>query len=382
MATRSMVSPDDQKVTFVELFFDLVFVFAVTQVVGLFHEEISLITVGKAVLVFWLVWWAWTQFTWALNAADTTHSVIQLATLVATGIAFFMAVALPRAFGDQSIWFGVTYVLVRILGLTIYLWVASANQALQNAGRTFAIVSISGLVAVLIGSFIGGTPQLWLWGLAIVLDVVAAAVGTQFEELSLHPEHFSERHGLFIIIALGESLIIAAGSVTGSFDTNEILPIALLGVTITGALWWSYFPRTKPLLDEAVESEQGSDQVRLARDVFSLFHFPMVCGIIAYAVTIEEVLVHPDEPMSFIGQLALAVGILLFVGGMAAAVYRATRHILLPRVILVLVTTAAILVFDGTSAALTLGIALSGLIAILMIEHRTIPSFQDIPPLK
>jgi low temperature requirement protein LtrA len=291
-----------------------------------------------------------------------------------------MAVTLPRAFGDQSIWFGVTYVLVRVLGLTLYLWVASANPAQQNAGRTFAIVSIGGLAAVLIGAFVGGTLQLWLWGLAIALDVVAAAVGTQFEELRLHPEHFSERHGLFIIIALGESLIVAAGGVEGSNDVNEILPIAFLAVMITGALWWSYFPRTKPLLDQAVESVHGSDQVRLARDVFSLLHFPMVVGIIAYAVAIEEVVLHPSEPLFFAGRVALAVGLLLFVGGMAVAAYRATRQVLLPRVIMVLVTAVVIVGLNEVGAALTLGIALSGMIVLLLFEQRTIRPVIDLQP--
>lgn len=215
--------------------------------------------------------------------------------------------------------------LVCVLGLTIYLWVVSANPTQQKSGRIFTIISIGGLATVLIGALIGGTLQLWLWGLAIALDVGAAAIGTQLEGLSLHPEHFSERNGLFIIIALGESLIVTAGGVADSLDTNEILPIAFLTVAITGALWWSYFPRTKPLINQAVESGYGSDQVRLAPDVFILLHFPMVCGIVTYAVAIEEVVAHPDEPLSLTGRAALATGILLFVGGMAVAVYRATR---------------------------------------------------------
>lgn len=376
MTTKSIVSPEDQKVTFVELFFDLVFVFVVTQVVGLFHEELSLITVGQAILVFWLVWWAWTQFTWTLNTADTTHSYIQLVVLVATGIAFFMAVALPRAFGDQSAWFGVTYVLVRLLGLTLSLWLTSTDPDQGNTIRVFAIFSIGGLTAVLIGALIGGTVQLWLWGLAIALDVGAAAAGGLAEGLNLLPEHFSERHGLFIIIALGESLIVAAAGVAGTLDSSEIQPIAILAVAITGALWWSYFPRTKPLLDQAVESGHGADQVRLARDVFSILHFPMVFGIIAYAVTLEEVVLHPHEPLSLAGRVALAFGILLFVGGMAVAVYRATHQILLPRAILVLVIAVAVMAFSGIGAAVTLGMALSGLIAMLLIEQRTIHSIH------
>lgn len=372
MTTKSIVSPEDQKVTFVELFFDLVFVFSVTQVVGLFHDDLNLITVGKAILVFWLVWWAWTQFTWALNAADTTHPLIQLGVLVATGIAFFMAVALPQAFGDQSIWFGVTYVLVRVLGLALYIWVASADPAQRKAVQTFALVSVGGLAAVLIGALFGGTLQLWLWGLAIALDIGAAAIGGQLEGWNLHPEHFSERHGLFVIIALGESLIVAAGGFAISIGISGILTIAFLAVAITGALWWSYFPKTKPLLDEAIESGHGAEQVRLARDVFSLIHFPMVCGIVAYAVAIEEVVAHPNDPLSLAGRAALAIGILLFVGGMAVAVYQATNQVLLPRILLVLVAVVLIVALSGIGAALTLGIALGCMILVLINEQPTI----------
>jgi len=98
MASQNISSPEDQSVTFVELFFDLVFVFSVTQIVGLLHNGLDWTVVGQAILIFWLVWWTWSQFTWALNAADTTHPLVQLGTLLATAVAFFMAVALPEAF--------------------------------------------------------------------------------------------------------------------------------------------------------------------------------------------------------------------------------------------------------------------------------------------
>jgi low temperature requirement protein LtrA len=161
MRSQSITSPKDQNVTFVELFFDLVFVFSVTQVVGLLHRGLDWIVVGQAILVFWLVWWAWTQFIWALNAADTTHPLVEVGTLFATAVAFFMAVALPGAFQDRAIWFAFTYILVRVIGLTLYAWVASENPTQRAAVRTFALVSVGGLGAVLIGSIVGGTLQYW-----------------------------------------------------------------------------------------------------------------------------------------------------------------------------------------------------------------------------
>lgn len=370
MRTQTIVSPEDQNVTFVELFFDLVFVFSVTQVAGLLHSGLDWIIVGQAILVFWLVWWAWTQFTWALNAADTTHTLVEVGTLLATAVAFFMAVALPDAFHDRAIWFAITYVLVRVIGLALYARVASEDPAQRVAVRTFALVSVGGLVAVLIGSILGGTLQYWFWGGAILLDVFAAAVGGQREGWNLHPDHFGERHGLFVIIALGETLIVAAGRVTDASWTGILIAVAILAVAITCGLWWSYFPRAKPVLEQALESVRGAEQSTLARDVFSLIHFPMLCGIIAYAFAVEETAAHPGQPLPLEARVALAAGLVLFVGGMAVAIQRATGRLLLPRVFLTVGTAIAVVAVSEVSGLLTLAIAFAGLLAIAILEQR------------
>ena len=134
MATRTVASPHDQSATFVELFFDLVFVFGITQVVGLLHHHLTWAGAGQAILVFWLVWWAWSQFTWALNAADREHPWIELSTLVATAVAFFMAVAVPEAFRGGALWFAVPYIVVRVIGLSIYILVMRP-EAFGRPGR-------------------------------------------------------------------------------------------------------------------------------------------------------------------------------------------------------------------------------------------------------
>ena len=371
MRSRAITSPDDQNVTFVELFFDLVFVFSVTQVVGLLHGGIDWQVVGQSILVFWLVWWAWSQFTWALNAADTTHPLVQLGTLLATAVAFFMAVALPGAFGERALWFAITYVLVRAIGLTIQALVTSENAQLKSAVRVWIIVSLGGLVAVLLGGLLGGAAQFWFWAAAILLDVIAGAIAGRFEGWNLHPDHFAERHGLFVIIALGETLIVAAARVSGATWTSSLLSVAILAVAITCGLWWSYFPRTKPALDRAFEASSGVEQTKLGRDVFSFLHFPMLCGVIAYAFVVEEIVAHPGEPLALDGRIALAAGLLLFVGVMAIAIWRATRQILLPRTILVLGTAVAVVAVSGVSGQLSLAIALVGILAIVIIEQRS-----------
>jgi low temperature requirement protein LtrA len=379
MNARSIVSPDDQKVTFVELFFDLVFVFSVTQIVSLLHHGMNATALGQTILVFWLVWWGWTQFTWALNAADTTHHLVELATLLATAVAFFMAVAVPDAFAGGALRFALPYVLVRVLGLMVYGWVAEAANAAQHAAvRRFCYFSSAGLAAVLIGAVIGGTPQYWIWGLAILLDIIAAAVGGADENWNLHPDHFAERHALFIIIALGETLIVAATGVTGAQWTPQRITVVILAVANTCALWWSYFTRAKPVLDHALASARGAQQSTLARDVFSLLHFPMLCGVIAYAAAIEEAVAHADRPFSAAARLALAAGLALFLGAMTIAIWRARRQLLRARLALALATALAILVLPRMAPATMLAIAFAGLAA-MCIWEQVFASFGPAP---
>ena len=361
--SRPIVSPVGQSATFVELFFDLVFVFGVTQLVGLLHDDLSWAGAGKAVLVFWLVWWAWTQFTWALNAADTTHPFIELGTLVATAIAFFMAVTIPGAYDDASFTFAITYAGVRVVGLALYMWVGSSNPDQGQAVRSFAALSVGGLGSALLGGYLGGEAQVYLWSMTIFLDLVAAMIAADSEQWHLNPEHFAERHGLIVIIALGESLIVAAGALVASFG-GEVLLVAILAVLITCGLWWTYFPLAKPELEHALEAADERTRSNLARDAFSIAHFPMLCGVIAYAVGLEDALTHPTVPLPGGPRLAIALGLFLFVGGTAIAQWRATCGSPLRRVVICGLTSAAIYLVASVPPLGTLGIALVGVGAI------------------
>jgi low temperature requirement protein LtrA len=375
---RSITSPEDQSATFVELFFDLVFVFSVTQIVSLLHDGLDLQTVGGAILIFWMVWWAWTQFTWTLNAADTTHPAIDIGTLIATAVAFLMAVALPDAFGERGIFFALLYVLVRSLGLILYVWVSWSNPAQRLAVRNFGLLSIGGMVAVIIGGAVGGSAQYVIWVIAIILDVIAAAIGGQSEHWYLHPDHFTERHGLFVIIALGEVLIVAASGFAGVEWTNALIAAAIFAVALTCGLWWSYFPRAKPALDHALESCEGSARSKMARDAFSLLHFPMLCGLIAYAAAVEEVILHPADPLPLEARVILAVGLVLFVGGLALSIWRASGRLLVLRLAITLATAVIVVLVSGVAGWVSLAIAFVGLLVVVIAEELTfkLPSHE------
>jgi low temperature requirement protein LtrA len=324
MTAISIASPDDQRVTFVELFFDLVFVFCVTQVVSLLHHHPDATGIMSGLLVFWLVWWAWTQFTWALNAANTHHPRIEAFTLVATAVAFLMGVGIPRSFDGGAPWFAVPYVALRVIGLLIYYWVAWSDPQQRRAVQVFGLFSLTGLLAVVAGALLGGPALYWLWGLAIALDLVAAGIGGRLEGWNLHPEHFAERHGLIVIIALGEALIVAAAGLLGAPRTPAVMATAMAAVAVTCSLWWSYFRNAREALEHGLAARDGNARSSMARDAFSIIHFPMLFGIVAMAAATEQALAHPDQPLSLILRTALGAGAVLFVCGTAAALWRAT----------------------------------------------------------
>jgi low temperature requirement protein LtrA len=376
-SSSSPLSPfltnDDQPVSFAELFFDLVFVYAITQVVQLMHGGFDWIHVIRAILVFWLVWWAWTQYSWALNAANTHHRTIQIAILMATAIAFFMAVSVPQAFGSSASWFALAYVAVRGIGLLIYLWVTWPDPAMRKAVRTFGALSVLGLCSALAGGWVQGHWQYILWGLTIVLDLIAAGIGGSNESWNLHPKHFSERHGLFVIIALGETLIISASAATEEFSNIYLLAVSCLSVGITCCLWWIYFFRAKEKLENAMESKSGSARSTLGRDVYSLFHFPLMCGLIIYAFAIEEAMSHPNQEMTFAARLALSAGIFIYSTGLVVTHWRATGKILYVRFIITAVIAGCIYIISGVATYWTLSIALTGLILLCVQEEMYSP---------
>lgn len=379
MSRRPVTSPEDQRATFIELFFDLVFVFSVTQVVGLLHNGVSWAAAGRSVLVFWLIWWAWTQFTWALNAADTDHPAIQLSVVLATAVAFFMAVGVPDAIGGDAMWFAVPYVLVRVVGLVVYAWVAASQPSQRVAVRVFGLASIAGLVAVLVGASVGGNARYWIWAGAIVLDVLAAAIGGRQEGWDLHPEHFAERHGLIVIIALGESLIVAAAGLAGAPRTTELIAVAALAVGITCGLWWTYFPHVRPRLEAALAAMPTERRGALARDAFSLAHFPMLCGVIGLAAVIEESIAHPDHALPLSSRATLAAGVGLFVGGAALAKWRALRVFPAARVAIVAAMAIVVLGVDDVAPWVHLVFAAAAVVTVASSEHVAVQRGRGSP---
>jgi len=238
MAGTRLHAPEAQAVTFVELFFDLVFVFAVTQVTALTAHHLDPAGIARSGVLFWLIWWAWTQFTWTLSPADTQHPQVQALTLVATGAAFIMAASVTDAFGADPFWFAVPYVAIRLIGISLQVRI-DRERAGEGVGISMAWVytSLAGLLVVLAGAAAPSDLRPWVWLAAIVLDLTAAGVSGRNAVWDISPTHFSERHGLFVIIALGESLIVAGTAISEAERTTDLVLVAGATLVVACLLW-------------------------------------------------------------------------------------------------------------------------------------------------
>jgi low temperature requirement protein LtrA len=357
-----------QAVTFVELFFDLVFVFAVTQITALTAHDLTPDGILRSILLGWLIWWAWTQFTWTLNPADTTHPTVRIITLAATAVALVMAASVQRAFADDALWFAVPYVIVRLLGLGLQVLVDLERVGVSHAGVIrWASLSSIGLVLVLIGGVVDPTVRPWLWLLAILADLMAAALAGRNTIWDLDAGHLSERHGLFVIIAIGESLIIAGTAVANDERTIALASAAVATILVATLLWWSYFGWLKEALEEAYAAAPPERNGPLARDAFSLAHFPLIAGIVGFAVAIEEIGAHPDEPASAAVLASLGIGVSLFVASSALSLRLCGGRLLVARLALLgamLIGLALVAPLEPVWPLLVVAAALLGIVVV------------------
>ena len=314
----SIRGTEEQGATFVELFFDLVFVFAVTQVTASMAHDLTASGLLRALIVFWLVWWAWTQITWSLNEADTEHGWIRFITLLATALAFMMAVTVPLITTEWGWLFALAYLVLRMVGISLQFRLAGGDIVWSRSVRSWALMSSLGLLAILTAMFLPPDRRFLALGAAAVLDVIAALRAGR-NEWRLFPGHFSERHGLFVIIALGEALIAAGVTLSDQPLSGRLLLVAVTAVAGSCALWWTYFGWAKDRLEESMRSQSPARIGRYARDVYSFAHFPLIFGVIGYAISVEETIAHPKDPLAVPGTLALGFGVSLIVGGTALA---------------------------------------------------------------
>jgi low temperature requirement protein LtrA len=359
-------------VAFVELFFDLVFVFAVTQLTAETAHHLSADGVLRSIIVGWLIWWAWTQFTWTLTPADTSHDLVRVVTLAATAAAFVMAASVPRAFSDEALWFALPYVVVRLLGLGLQVRVEMEREGADHAAvYRWAAASLVGLALVLVGSLAEPGLRSIIWLAAIGADFAAASWAGREATWDLNPGHLSERHGLFVIIALGESLIVAGAAIATAPLSTALMTAVGVAIVVACLLWWTYFGWLKDSLEHRFATASPDRLGPLARDAFSFAHFPLIGGIVGFAVAVEETVAHPEDPMTPAVLAALGIGVSLFVLASALSLRLLDGPVLQAR-LAVLALMGAVLAgvgLAGLPPVVPLGVVATALAAIVVFEQ-------------
>lgn len=380
-----MTSPTDapaltqKRTSYLELFFDLVFVFAITQLADLLHADHTASGWVRAALMAWLVWWAWSQYTWAGNAIDLDRRPVRLAVLAVSGVALLAAVAIPDAYTGDGLWFAVPYTAVRLAGLALYWGGLRRDPAHRAALRTYLPVAAVSPLLVLLGGALAESVRPWIWAGAVAVDV-ASVLAAGRGEFRVAPAHFAERHALIVIIALGESIIAVGASAAQLEPTVGLVVVGVLGFAIAAALWWDYFDRLHAVAEARLADEPDHRRRgHLARDLFTLGHLPLVVGTVLFAVGVEEAVVAPGEPLEGFGRVAIAAGLSLFLVGFVAAGARATGNLLAERLVTAALSVAIVAALgDHVGAA-----ALLGLLAAVVVAAATIETVRlsDRPPL-
>ena len=353
----------------VELFFDLAYVFAFSQLVGLLIEDPTWSGAGKVALLFALLWLPWQELTWSANAVSGNSRSVRLIFLVATATSVPMAASTSTALGVGGPVFAVTLGIIMILGfVTQTLSFERGSQMHASVVRWMAL-NVVALGALLAGAFISGDGRVAVW-LASAAIVVGAMIDAGRGDWSVRSGHFAERHALIVIIALGEVIVAIGLPLVLALDAGEGLPgrtVAALAASgaFVGLLWWGYFDRPGPALEARGERIEGDRaQGNYARDVYTWAHMPIVAGIIVSAAVLEKITLHPAHNVDTPFRLMLLGGLALGVVGITVASWRAFRMLPRERIAFVVVVTAVIQVVGGSVAGVVLLVTVDVLMAL------------------
>jgi low temperature requirement protein LtrA len=304
--------PDrEQRVTPLELFFDVVFVFAITQVTGLMSADPTWHGLGRGLLVLAALWWAWAAYAWLTNTLEPEEIAVRVAMLAAMAAMLLVALAVPNAFGPDGVLFGVSYLVVRLLHLVLFGIAGKGTPDLLGAVVRIVPTSTAGPLLIVAAGFLDGRVQAALWVTALALDYLGVLVGGA-AGWRVSPAHFAERHGLIVIIALGESVVaIGVGAAGVPLDAGVVVA-AVLGIAVVAALWWAYFDVFAVRAQGRLAATRGVVQARIARDYYSYLHLPLVAGIVLFALGLKKTIGHVGDPLETVPAVALCGGLGLY----------------------------------------------------------------------
>ncbi|MGH3071670.1 MAG: low temperature requirement protein A [Gaiellaceae bacterium] len=301
----------EQRVTPLELFFDLVFVYAITQVTLLMSNDPTWQALGRGLLVLAALWWSWTGYAWLTNTLEPEEGMVRAGMFAAMTANLVVALAVPEAFGEDAVLFGVAYLVVRVLHLQLYAVAGKRDPDLLEAVLRMVPSATLGPAIIVVAGFFDGWTQAVLWLTALAVDYLGVLVGGG-QGWRVSPAHFAERHGLIVIIALGESIVAIGVGAAGVSLRPGIVAAAVLGVLVIAALWWAYFDVYAVGAQQRLAATSGAARARLARDYYSYLHLPMIAGIVLFALGLKKTIEHVDDPLATVPAWALCGGLSLY----------------------------------------------------------------------
>jgi low temperature requirement protein LtrA len=311
----------EDRVLPLELFFDLVFVLAITQCTTLMSHHTTWEGLGQGMLVLALLWWSWTAYAWLTSVVDPEEGGVRIALFCAMAGFLIAAICVPEAFGSLATEFAVAYGAVRFAQIFLLAIAGRDDPSFRRSVTGLGIGTTVGVALLIAGSFLDPGPQAVVWGLALALDMGEPYLFGS-EGWHLVPGHFAERHGLIVIIALGES-IVAIGLGAGSHLTWGIAATAALGIGVVAAMWWTYFDIVALVsARRLVRAPEGKVQNELARDSYSYIHFLLVAGIILLALGLKKGIGHPTDALADVPAFALVGGVAVYLIGLVCFRYR------------------------------------------------------------
>jgi low temperature requirement protein LtrA len=371
------VRREGERVTPLELFFDLVFVLAITECTSLMSHHPSWTGLAQGLLVLGVLWWAWASYAWLTSVIDPEAGAVRLVFFAAMASMLIAAICVPEAFDDLALAFALSIGFFRVAHIALFAIAAGPDATgLRNSTKALGVSTAVAVTLLAVASAFDGLPQAAIWVLALALDFG----GPYFfgvEGWQLVPGHFAERHGLIIIIALGESIVEIGAGAAGHLDLG-IGVAAVLGVGIAAALWWIYFDVVALVSAKRLgEAEPGRVQNALARDSYSYMHLLLVAGIVLTAFGLKTVIAHTSAHLHWVPAFALLGGIALYLLGLVAFRYRHTHtwnhnKLMFSAVFIALIPAATVI-----PALLTLAIG-AALLALLVIrEHAGYDERRD-----
>jgi low temperature requirement protein LtrA len=359
---------DEERVTPLELFFDLVFVLAITQCTALMAAHPTWEGLVRGLLALGVLWWCWVGYAWLTSVVDPEEGLVRIAMFGSMAALLVAALAVPHAFNNTGLTFAVAYGIARYAQVALLYIAGRDNRSLQHSVIVGLLGSKTiGVALLVVASQANGATQGVLWAAALALDM-AGPLFFGVEGWMLVPGHFAERHGLIVLIAIGESIVAVGAGATAHLDAG-VITASVLGVVVAAAFWWLYFDVVAVVAARRLARlPAGRERNSMARDSYSFLHLPMVAGIILVALGMKKTLAHVDHHLDIVIATAMFGGMALYLVAHVAFRWRNLHTLNRQRLITAALLVALLPFVTGIEALIALAIMAAVLVILIAYE--------------